>query len=322
MLPTIEQIHAARKAITGIAVRTPLVRLNVPTRPDIYLKLENLQPIGSFKIRGAAALLTSVEPAALADGVLTASAGNMGQGAAWMAARLGVGCTVLVPSTAPAAKVRAIEGYGATVRRVTPQQWWQAFSDRAFEGVPGLFVHAFDDPLVMAGNATIGLEIAEDLPEVATVLVPWGGGGLSCGIATALREAAPRARVYAAEVATAAPYAASLAAGEPTTVANTPSFVDGIGGPTVFVGVFAHAQELGIGSRVAPLDEVAAAVRLLVERAKVVAEGAGATPVACALADAASAGEPARSAGPVVCVVSGGVIDVPTLVDVLSHPPG
>jgi len=307
MLPTLDQIHAARKAIAGLAIRTPLVRLDA----GIYLKLENLQPIGSFKIRGAAALLTSVDQATLADGVVTASAGNMGQAAAWMAARLGIGCTVLVPSTAPDAKVQAIEARGATVRRVTPEQWWQAFQDRRFDGVSGLFVHAFDDPMVMAGNGTIGLEIAEDLPDVATVLVPWGGGGLSCGIATALREVAPRARVYAAEVATAAPFAASLAVGAPTTVDMTPSFVDGIGGPAVFPGMFAHARELGIDSRVATVDEVGAAVRLLVERAKVVAEGAGATPVACALADAAPLD------APIVCVVSGGMIGLSTLVELL-----
>jgi threonine dehydratase len=317
MLPTFEQIDAARKAIAGIAIRTPLVRLQVDGGLDIYLKLENLQPIGSFKIRGAAALLASVDPAVLADGVVTASAGNMGQGAAWMAARLGIRCTVLVPSTAPAAKVAAIEAHGATVRRVTPQQWWQAFQDRGMEGVPGLFVHAFDDPMVMAGNATIGLEIAEDLPEVASVVVPWGGGGLTCGIATALREAAPRARVFAAEVATAAPYAASMAAGVPTTVDNTPSFVDGIGGPAVFPGMFAHATQLGVGSLVAAVDRVAAAVRLLVERARVVAEGAGATPLACALTAAADGRYPA-GAGPVVCVVSGGMIDLPTLVELLG----
>lgn len=318
MLPTLEQIRAARTAIAGIAIRTPLVRLAVDTDRDIYLKLENLQPIGSFKIRGAASLLTSVDPAALADGVVTASAGNMGQGAAWMAARLGIGCTVIVPTTAPAAKVQAIEAHGATVRRVTQEQWWQAFQDRGLDGIHGLFVHAFDDPMVMAGNGTIGLEIAEDLPDVATVLVPWGGGGLSCGIATALREAAPQARVIAAEVSTAAPYAASLAAGAPATVVPTPSFVDGIGGPAVFADMFAHATELGIGSRVATVDEVGAAVRLLVERAKTVAEGAGATPVACALADAGRG--TAHSNGPVACVVSGGVIDLPKLVALLSGP--
>lgn len=316
MLPTLEQIRSARKAIAGIAIRTPLVRLAVEVGQDIYLKLENLQPTGSFKIRGAAALLTSVDPAALADGVVTASAGNMGQAAARMAARLGIGCTVLVPSTAPAAKVAAIEAHGATVRRVTPEQWWQAFEDKGIDGVPGLFVPAFDDPMVMAGNATIGLEIVEDLPDVATVVVPWGGGGLACGIAAALGEAAPRVRVYAAEVAAAAPYAASLAGGAPATVATTPSFVDGIGGPTVFPGMFGHATRLGIGSRVAPVEEVGAAVRLLVERARVVAEGAGATPVACALADARNGSAP--SPGPVVCVVSGGMIDLPTLVALLG----
>jgi threonine dehydratase len=314
MLPTPEQMSAARTAIAGIAIRTPLIRLSGQRDPEIYLKLENLQPIGSFKIRGAAALLGTADPADLAGGVVTASAGNMGQGAAWMAARLGVTCTVIVPSTAPQAKVDAIEAHGATVIRVSPQQWWQAFSDRGMDGVSGLFVHAFDDPMVMAGNATIGLEIAEDLPDVASVLVPWGGGGLTCGIASALRTAAPRASVIATEVSTAAPFAASHAAGVPTTVEHQHSFVDGIGGPAVFDGMFAHATELGVGSRVATVDDVADAVRLLVRRAKVVAEGAGATPVACALSDAARG----DLTGPVVCVVSGGMIDLAKLVSLLG----
>jgi threonine dehydratase len=314
-----------------VAIRTPLVRLPTTSGPAIYLKLENLQPTGSFKIRGAAAVLASASASSVASGVVTASAGNMGQGAAWFAQRLGVPCTVIVPPTAPAAKIVAMEALGARVIHVSAEQWWQAFVDRRFEGADGVFIHAFDDPVVMAGNATIGLEILEDLPSVTTVVVPWGGGGLTCGIATALsaspqpsalmasstREVSAGRRVFAAEVATAAPLAASLAAGVPATVDFEASFVDGIGSRTVLESMFSRALDLGIASLVAPVADVAAAVRLLIERVHVVAEGAGATSVACALA-ASSAG--VAGFGPddvVVCVVSGGCIGLETIASLL-----
>jgi threonine dehydratase len=317
VLPTIEEIEAAREAIAGVAIRTPLVKLNLPSEsPRIYLKLENLQPIGSFKLRGAAAVLAGASAEEVSAGLVTASAGNMGQATAWFARRLGVPCTVVVPQTAPAAKIAAMEALGARILRVSPDDWWRAFEQRRADGVDGVFIHAFDDPAVMAGNATIGLEIAEDLPEVTAVLVPWGGGGLSCGIATALRWRSPATRVFATEVATAAPLHASLAAGAPAMVEHRPSFVDGIGSKTLLPPMYERAVTLGIEAMVAPVDDVAAALRLVLERNRVLAEGAGATPVACALAAARDG-----VFGPgdtVVCIVSGGVIGLDTLATLLT----
>jgi threonine dehydratase len=305
LLPTLADIEAARERIRGIALRTPLVRLNAPEAPtEIYLKLESLQPIGSFKIRGAANAMGRLAPEQLAQGVLTASAGNMAQGVAWCARVRGVPCTVVAPETAPATKIAAIERLGGRVIKVPFERWWETFETRRFPGVGGTFIHAFDDPHVMAGNGTIGLEILEDLPAVAAIVVPWGGGGLTCGIAAAVRARRPECRVFAAEVETAAPLSAALAAGEPRTVPYQPSFVDGIGSKTVFASMLERARTLGIeGALVAKLDDVAAAVRLLAERNRVVAEGAGACPVACALSGRAGA-------GPIVCIVSGGNIDL------------
>src|SRR5262245_27860312 len=216
MVPTLSDIEAARTRIAGSAIRTPLVRLNVTDAPaEIYLKLENLQPIGSFKLRGAANAMAGVAPEQLQRGVLTASAGNMAQGVAWVAGRLGIPCTVVAPETAPATKIQAIERLGGRVISVPFERWWQTFQDRAYPGVDATFIHAFDDPAVMAGNGTIALEILEDLPDVAAIVIPWGGGGLTCGIATAVRAVKPEFRLYAAEVATGAPLAAALAAGAP-----------------------------------------------------------------------------------------------------------
>jgi threonine dehydratase len=306
-------IEDARRHIAGSAIRTPLVRLNSGAAPaEIYLKLENLQPIGSFKIRGAANAMAHLPPGQLQRGVLTASAGNMAQGVAWRARELDIPCTVVAPETAPAIKLQAIERLGGRVIQVSFERWWQTFQERAYPGVDGTFLHAFDDPHVMAGNGTIGLEILEDLPEVDAVVIPWGGGGLTCGIATALRALKPQCRLYAAEVATAAPLAASLAAGSVQVVDYQPSFVDGIGSKTVFPQMLERARELIDGALVAGLAEVAAAMRLLAERNRVIAEGAGACPVACALAGQASSGK-------IVCVVSGGNIDLKKLCQVWSE---
>jgi threonine dehydratase len=310
-------IRAAQQRLAGNVLRTPLVPLAVDGAPaEIYLKLENLQPIGSFKLRGATNALAQLghsggAPAQLADGVWTASAGNMAQGVAWGARRLGIPCTVVVPDTAPATKRDAITRLGARILSVPFAEWIDTFRTRHHPEVSGTFIHAFSDPAVMAGNATIGLEIVEDLPDVDAVLVPWGGGGLCCGIASALRALAPRCRVYACEVATAAPLAPSLAAGAPVEVAYTPSFVDGIGAPVVFPEMFELGRRLVDGALVSSLDEVAAAVRLLVERNRVVAEGAGAAALAAALAGKAGTGK-------VVCVVSGGNIDTAKLVRILG----
>jgi threonine dehydratase len=306
--PTLQEIRAARERIAGKAVRTPLVRLEVDG--DVYLKLENLQPIGSFKLRGAANAIALAPADTLAQGVWTASAGNMAQGVAWCARDLGIPCRVVVPDTAPRAKLAAIERLGGTAVLVSPDEWLEVFRTRQREGMEGLFVHAFSDPDVMAGNGTIGLELLEDLPDVDAVVIPYGGGGLSCGIASALRELKPDCRVYACEVETAAPLAASLQAGEPVGVEWTQTFVDGIGAPEVFPEMFALASELLDGSLVVSLEEAAAAVRLLAERVHVVAEGAGAVPVAAALSGRAGAGR-------IACIVSGGNINAAVLADIL-----
>jgi threonine dehydratase len=304
-------IEDARLRLVGTALRTPLVRLNVLDTPaEIYLKLENLQPIGSFKIRGAANAMAQLSPGQLQRGVLTASAGNMAQGVAWRARELGIPCTVVAPDTAPETKLDAITRLGGRVIKVPFERWWQTFQDRAYPGVDATFIHAFDDPHVMAGNGVIGLEILEDLPDVDTVVIPWGGGGLVCGIASAVRAKKPICKLYAAEVATAAPLAASLAAGTASVVEYQASFVDGIGSKTVFPQMLTRARQLIDGALVVGLAEVAAAVRLLAERNRVIAEGAGACPVACALSGRAGAGK-------IVCVVSGGNIDAVKLCAIL-----
>ena len=311
MIPLAE-IRAARERIAGAAIRTPLVRLNVDGAPaDIYLKLECLQPIGSFKIRGASNRVALATASELARGVWTASAGNMAQGVAWNAKRLGVPCTVVVPEGAPATKIAAIERLGGRVVAVPHDEWFDTFRTRRREGIEGLFVHAFSDDAVMAGNGTIGLEILEDLPDVDAVVIPFGGGGLSAGIASAVRALRPGTKVFAAEVATSAPLSASLAKGEATSIENVRSFVDGIGGPRVFPEMFALARDLLDGALVSSLAEVAAAVRTLVERNRVVAEGAGAASVAAAVAGRAGQGK-------VVCIVSGGNIDTAALRTILD----
>ncbi len=310
--PTIAQVRDARQAIATAAIRTPLVRLNTSDAPaEIYLKLENLQPIGSFKIRGAANAIAHMTTAELDRGVVTASAGNMAQGVAWRARDLGIPCTVIAPDTAPQTKINAIERLGGRVLKVSFDEWWRAFEQRAYPGVEGTFIHAFDDLNVMAGNGTIGLEILEDLPDVDAVVIPWGGGGLTCGIASVLRELKPKCRIFAAEVATAAPLVASWRAGSPQVIEPQRSFVDGVGGKSVFPQMFDRAKRLIDGSLVAQVQEVTAALRLIAERNRVIAEGAGATPVACALAGRAGAGK-------VVCVVSGGNIDLAKLAEILA----
>lgn len=304
-------INEARRVIAGSAIRTPLLRLNVPdTLAEIYLKLENLQPIGSFKIRGAANAIAHLSTQSLEQGVVTASAGNMAQGVAWCARNLGIPCTVIAPETAPDAKIEAIERLGGRVLKVTFDEWWRAFEQRSHPGVAGTFIHAFDDPHVMAGNGTIALEILEDLEELDAVVIPWGGGGLTCGIASALRQLRGDCKIFTAEVDTAAPFYASMKAGEPTAIRYQASWVDGIGAGAVFPQMFKRARTLIDDSLVADLSAVARALRLLARHNRVVAEGAGACPVACAMSGAAGPGK-------VVCIVSGGNIDAAKIAQLL-----
>ena len=312
-LISLSAIQEARRVIANSAIRTPLVRLNVPSAPtEIYLKLENLQPIGSFKIRGAANAIARLSPEKLEHGVITASAGNMAQGVAWCARTLGIPCAVIAPATAPETKIKAIERLGGRVIKVSFEDWWRAFEERAYPGVEGAFIHAFDDADVMAGNGTIALELLEDLSDPDAIVIPWGGGGLTCGIASALRQLRPACKIFAAEVATAAPLSASLAAGVPTQVDYVASWVDGIGAKAVFPQMFERARNLIDGALIADLDSTAEALRLMVHHNHVVAEGAGAVPVACALSGQAGPGK-------IICIISGGNIDTSKLAHVLTH---
>jgi threonine dehydratase len=309
---TLVQVEEARRNIAAVALRTPLVRFNADAPAEIYLKLENLQPIGSFKIRGAANVMARTPRERLERGVLTASAGNMAQGVAFCARRMGIEATIVAPETAPATKIGAVERMGGRVIKVPFADWWRTFETRSYPGVEATFIHAFDDLDVMAGNGTIGLELLEDLPEVDAVVIPWGGGGLSCGIAAVLRARAPRVRIYAVEIESGAPLAASLAAGEPRTVEYKPSFVDGIGSKMVFPSMFERAGQLLDGSLVVTLAEAAQAMKLVAERNRVIVEGAAACAVAAALSGRAGSGK-------VVAIVSGGNIDLDKFAQIVGQ---
>jgi threonine dehydratase len=309
---SLDAIRAARERVAGSVLRTPLVRLNIEDGPgEIWLKLENLQPIGSFKLRGSGNAMRSAAPEQLARGVYTASAGNMAQGVAWNARRLGVPCTVVVPENAPQTKLEAIERLGAKIVKLPFDRWWQVLVEHGYPGIEGMFIHPVSDPAVIAGNGTIGLEILEDLPDVDRVIVPYGGGGLSCGIASAIRALRPSSSVFASEVETAAPLAASLAAGKPETIDYKASFVDGIGGKSLLSEMWPLARALLAGAIVVSLSQVADAIRLLSARNRVIAEGAGASSVAAALAARPAAGK-------TVCVVSGGNIDAAKLAAIFA----
>jgi threonine dehydratase len=319
-LPTLTDLEAARELLEGLAVRTPLIRLPdlaVPshesrvTSHEVWLKLENLQPIGSFKIRGAGNAMRRLSRAALRDGVCTASAGNMAQGVAWCARELGVPCRVIAPDKAPAAKVDAIKALGAEVILVPFADWWTVMETHDTRGVPGAFIHPVENNQVIAGNGTIAVEIVEDLPDVDTVVIPFGGGGLISGIGAGLRELQPGCRVVAAEVETAAPLRASIDAGEPRAIQRIPSFVDGIGGASVLPDMWPLVRQVVSDSVVVSLDGIAQAIRLLIRHARIVAEGAGAAPVAVA-------GTGRAGGRRVVCVVSGGNIDPAALAAILQ----
>jgi len=314
--PTLDEVRDARARIAGAALRTPLVRFDGDRGgPEIFLKLENLQPIGSFKLRGALNRMRALPRHSLAGGVYTASAGNMAQGVAWAARELGVPASVVVPDTAPRAKLDAIQRLDAKIISVPYDEWWSTMQNHGRPGMRGVFVHPFADHDVMAGNGTIALEIHEELEDVDAILVPWGGGGLTCGIASAARALSPSARVYACEVEGSAPLSASLAAGRPVTIENRRTFVDGIGGRGVFEEIWPLARALVSGSLTVTVQEVAEAVMLLARRARVIAEGAGATPLAAAHKSAASSIPNMRR---LVCIVSGGNIDPSVLATILS----
>jgi threonine dehydratase len=308
----LQAIREARERIADVAVRTPLIRLRVDEGPaEIWCKLETLQPINSFKIRGAANAIRSAPAAERERGLLTASAGNMAQGVAWVARELGLPATIAVPEHAPEAKLAAIERLGGRVLRVPYDEWWQAIVTSRIEGVDGLFVHPVQDPAVMAGNGTIGLEILEDLPDPDAIVIPVGGGGLTVGIASAIKALRPQTRIYTAEPETGAALHAAFAAGEPTDVRYEPSFVDGSGSRRVLDTMWPRLQEVVDEAFAVPLDDARAAVRTLAERMRVIAEGAGALATAAALAGRAGTGK-------VVCIVSGGNMNLGMLAEILG----
>lgn len=310
--PSADAIRAAREVIADTAVRTPMVRLFGDGPMGIWLKLETLQPVGSFKIRGARNAIAALPKHALEQGIYTASAGNMALGLAWCANERSIPFTTMVPDHAPEVKTRAIERLGGRIVRVPFQRWWQILMERHYEGMRGTFVHPVSDPAVLAGNATVGAEIAEDLPEVDHVLIPFGGGGLSCGISAAMKSAGSRARIIACEVSTATPLSVSLAAKECRQVDYTPSFVDGIGSAWLLPEMWDLIRRSIHGVAVVSLEETAAAIRTLVERVRVVAEGAGAVPVAAALTGKVAGGT-------ICCVVSGGNINPERLSAILTQ---
>jgi threonine dehydratase len=311
---SLEAIRSAQRRVRGSVLRTPLIPLSdADASVPVYLKPENLQPTGSFKVRGAGnALLRAREQDRPIPGVWTTSAGNMAQALAWHARRLGIPCTVVVPRGAPETKLAGIESLGA---RVVQRPWddiWEIAQTGRFAPLDDqVFVHPFNDPHMIAGNGTIGLEIAEELPEVRTVYVPFGGGGLITGIASALRALRPDARAIACEPATAAPFAASLREGAATEVERTPSFVDGIGARSVLPEMWERLRDLVRDSRVLSLGEIARAVRFLFERHRLVVEGAGAASLA------ATRSQPALP-GPAVAIVSGGNLDPSKLLTILE----
>lgn len=310
---SLEMIRTARERIRGSVVRTPLVRLNVDDSPcEVYLKPENLQPTGSFKVRGASNAIALAGTEAKTHGVYTVSAGNMAQALAWQAREKGIACSTIVPHEAPETKLNAIRRFGAKIVQVTFDEVWNVVTTHHYAPMErSLFIHPFSDPRMISGNGTIGLEILEDLPQVDSVVIPFGGGGLAAGIATAIHTLKPDARIFACEPETAAPLAASFAKGSAQEVNRIPSFVDGIGGKSVLPEMWDLAKNLLRGSIVLSLKEIALSVRLLVERNRIIAEGAGAASVAAALTGKAGDGK-------VVCVVSGGNIDSSKLVRILE----
>ncbi|MBC5805900.1 MAG: threonine ammonia-lyase [Candidatus Eremiobacter antarcticus] len=302
---TLAEVVAARERIANVVVRTPVVSLDLgPGAPDIRLKLENLQPINAFKLRGAANAVALLPQAERALGVWTISAGNAGQGVAYAARAAGVPCTVVVIETAPASKIERMRSLGARLVMAPFDACWAALEARSFPGIEGTFVHPFDDPDFIAGNATMGLEILEQVPDARAVIAAIGGGGLIAGVGSAVKASRPDVKVWGAEPETAAPGALSFECGEPQQFANwQASFVDGAGGKSMFPRMWQRIKDVVDGSIVVTLDQTKNAMRLMAEKNRVISEGAGALPVAAALT-----GKAGR--GPIVAVVSGGNVDL------------
>ncbi len=310
----LSEIRAARERIAETIVRTPLIRLELgPELPDIRLKLENLQPINAYKLRGAANAVAMLPEADRERGVWTISAGNAGQGVAYAARAAGVPCTVVVVETAPKSKLARMKALGATLIPVPYAIAWKALDERSFPEVDGTFIHPFDDDDFIAGHGTMGLEILEDAPDVTAVIGSIGGGGLISGVASAIKAVRPEVKIFGVEPETAAPAALSFDKDSPQVFANwKPSFVDGAGGQSMFPRMWQRMKPIVDGYLVVTLKETKNAMRLLAEKARVIAEGAGALPVAAALSGKAGK-------GPIVAIVSGGNIDLQKFCELISQ---
>ena len=310
---SLPEIRAARERIAGTVVRTPTVRLELgPGHPDIYLKLENLQPINAYKLRGAANAVALLSSDDRERGVWTISAGNAGQGVAYAARAAGVPCTVVAIETAPKAKLDRMRELGARLVLVPYEVAWQALEDRSYAGVEGTLVHPFDDHDFIVGHATMGLEILEDVPDAAAVIGSIGGGGLVAGVGAAIKALRPTTHVWGAEPETAAPAALSFERGSAQAFPDwTASFVDGAGGRSVFPRMWQRMRPVLDGCIVVSLDETKQAMRLMAEKARVISEGAGALPLAAALTGQAGP-------GPIVTIVSGGNIDMATFSELIA----
>ena len=302
---TLDDIRAATQRIAGTVLRTPLICLELgPDYPDIRLKLENLQPINAYKLRGAANAVAMLSEAERACGVWTISAGNAGQGVAYAARKAGVPSTVVAIETAPKAKLERMRALGAELVLVPYEVAWRTLENRSYPGVEGTFIHPFDDDNFIAGHGSIGLEILEDAPDTKAVIASIGGGGLITGVGSALKALRPEIKIWGVEPETAAPMSLSLAAGSPQEFKEwKSSFVDGAGGQSVFPRMWERMKPVVDGSLVVSLEETRRAMRLMAEKARIISEGAGAMPLAAALTGKAGT-------GPIVCIVSGGNVDL------------
>jgi threonine dehydratase len=311
----LSEIRAARERIAKTIVRTPLIRLELGTEfPEIWLKLENLQPINAYKLRGAANAVALLSEEERGRGVWTISAGNAGQGVAYAAREAGVPCAVVVVETAPKSKLERMKALGAKLFPVPYDVAWKALEERSFPGADGTFIHPFDDDNFIAGHATMGLEILEDAPDTAAVIASVGGGGLITGVGSAIKTLKPNVKVFGVEPETAAPAALSFEKGSPQVFANwKASFVDGAGGQSMFPRMWERMQPVVDGYFVVTLEETKTAMRLLAEKARIISEGAGALPFAAALSGRAGN-------GPIVAIVSGGNIDLNKFCELISQP--
>ena len=311
----LSEIQEARKRIAKTIVRTPLIGLDLgPKFPDVRLKLENLQPINAYKLRGAANAVALLSEEERGRGVWTISAGNAGQGVAYAARAANVPCTVVVVETAPKSKLERMKALGAKLIPVPYDVAWKALEERSFPGADGTFIHPFDDDNFIAGHATMGLEILEDAPDTAAVIASIGGGGLITGVGSAIKALKPETKVFGVEPETAAPAALSFEKGSPQVFTNwKASFVDGAGGQSMFPRMWERMKRAVDDYLVVSLEETKNAMRLMAEKARVISEGAGALPLAAALSG--RAGE-----GPIVAIVSGGNIDLNKFCELISQP--